>query len=346
MKKKLSIKDIAEQLHVSKTTISWVLNGKADQYAISKALQRKILKHIEKVGYKPNRMAQGLRTGKSKTIGILIEDISDAFFSTLARRFEEILGKKGYRIVYGSTENNTEITKELIQVFRNHQVDGFIIVPAPGIESTVKELVDEKTPVVFIDRPLSDYDGSCVLVDNFRGTAKAIQHLIDNGYQHIAMVTLSSDQAQMRERERGYQITASEAGMDINVLKIKYHEPKDKAVIQLKNFLNKHKETDALFFATNYLAEIGLETILDLKKNIPDQIGIVVFDDANLFRFFKPSITAIAQPIQSICEQAVQLLFEQLESTSEVSPRIVQLPTSLTIRDSSANRLSKAKIPK
>ncbi|WP_345952871.1 LacI family DNA-binding transcriptional regulator [Mucilaginibacter sp. PAMB04168] len=338
MKKKLSIKDIAEQLNVSKTTVSFVLNGKADENGISKAMQKKVLKHIEKVGYRPNRMAQGLRTGRSKTIGILIEDISDAFFSTIARRFEEILGNKGYRIVYGSTENNTEVTKDLIQVFRNHQVDGFIIAPAPGIEQAVQELIDDKIPVVFFDRPLAEVDSSCVLVDNFKGTTRAIQHFLDNDYQHIAMITLASDQAQMKERERGYLECIKEAGRQSYVMKLKYHEQKEKTVADIEDYLKNNPNIDAVFFATNYLAENGLEAILNLDLKIPQQIGIIVFDDANLFRLFKPSITAISQPIQAICDQTVQLILEQLDNDGESAPRVVQLATSLIVRNSTTRK--------
>lgn len=334
MKKKLSIKDVAEQLNVSKTTISFVLNGKAEENGISKAVQKKVLKHIEKVGYRPNRMAQGLRTGKSKTLGMLIEDISDAFFSSIARKFEEIVGQKGYRIIYGSTGNDTQVTKDLIQVFRNHQVDGFIIAPSPGIEKDIEELLQDKVPVVIFDRPTEDMDINCVMVDNFMGTCKAMQHLIDNHYKNTAMITLASEQRQMKERERGYRASVADAGAGPRIMKVRYHEQKDKAIGDIEQFLKTNPEVDSIFFTTNYLAEAGLEAITNLGLNIPEQLGVVVFDDANLFRLFKPPITAISQPIERICDQAVQLMFEQIEGKEAAGPKVIQLPTTLHVRSS------------
>jgi len=338
MKKKLSIKDIAAQLNVSQTTISFILNGKADANGISKAMQKKVLKHIEKVGYKPNRMAQGLRTGKSKTIGMLIEDIADAFFSSIARRFEETVGRKGYRIIFGSTENDTEVAKDLIQVFRNHQVDGFIIAPPSGIESDIEELLKDNIPVVIFDRPLEDVDVNYVLVDNFAGTCKAMHHLLDNGYKHIAMITLASEQSQMKERERGYLSCMAEAGKPQLVMKLKYHELREKAVADVEKFLKANPGVDALFFTTNYLAETGLEAITNVGLSIPGQVGVIVFDDSVLFRLFKPPITAISQPIERICDQTVQLIFEQIDGKEPASAKVIQLPTTLEVRGSTARR--------
>lgn len=336
MKKKLSIKDIAEQLNVSKTTVSFVLNGKASDIGISKAMQKKVLKHIEKVGYRPNKLAQGLRSGKSRTIGMLIEDISDAFFSTIARRFEEMLSAKGYRIIYGSTENNTEVTKDLIEAFRHHQVDGYIIAPPPGIEDDIKALIEDDLPVVIFDRPVPDADVDSVMVDNYRGTYKAIQHLLSSGYKNIAMITLASGQMQMNERERGYHQALAEEGLSPQIMKIKYHEQKDKSIADIEAFLREHPDTDALFFATNYLAESGLEALTNLDISIPNQMGVVAFDDHIIFRLFKPSITAISQPIDAICNEVVTLLFDRFDTKKESSTKSVQLNTNLVIRNSSA----------
>jgi len=339
MKKKLAIKDIAEQLNVSKTTISFVLNGKAEENGISKAMQKKVLKHIEKVGYRPNRMAQGLRTGKSKTLGVLLEDISDAFFSAIARKFEEIVGAKGYRVIYGSTENDTKVTKDLIQVFLNHQVDGFIIAPPPGLEKDIDELLQEGIPVVIFDRPLEEMDVNCVLVDNFTGTCKAIQHLLENKYHNTALITLASDQSQMKERERGYRSTMTDAGLEPRVMKVKYHEQKEKAITDIETFLKTNPDIDSVFFATNYLAETGLEAITNLDLSIPDRIGVIGFDDTTLFRLFKPPVTAVSQPIDRICDQAVKLMFEQIERKEAGSPKIIQLPTTLQIRNSTRRKI-------
>lgn len=336
--KKLGIQDIAVQLKLSKTTVSFVLNGNAEKKGISAETQKRVLEHIETVGYIPSRLAQGLRTGRSRTIGMLIEDISDTFFSAAARRFEEVLAAKGYRIIYGSTENNTAITRDLIQVFRNHQVDGYIIAPPENIENDISDLVNDGIPVVIFDRPLKDMDTHCVLVENYQGTITAMNHLLGNGYRKIAMVTLDSDQMQMKERERGYNECMRAFSSQPVIKRFIYHEKPERVIAELGAFFKSNPDLEAVFFMTNYLAENGLEAITQLKIDIATELAVVVFDDTNLLRLFKPSVTAISQPVDLICDKVVQLMLEQLENRTVLSPRTIQLPVTLNIRDSSPVR--------
>src|ERR1700712_5634997 len=134
MKKKLSINDIAAQLKISKTTVSFILNGRAKEKRISDELVQIVLKQVEKVGYKPSSLAKSLRTGKSKTIGLMVEDISNPFFAGIARLIEDRAYKNGYKILYCSVDSNVEKTRELISTFRDRHVDGYIIAAPEGIE--------------------------------------------------------------------------------------------------------------------------------------------------------------------------------------------------------------------
>jgi LacI family transcriptional regulator len=337
MKKRMTIGDIAHELGISKTTVSFVLNGKARENHISIILEKKILKHIEKVGYRPNQFAQGLRTGKTKIIGMMVEDISDPFFSSIARIVEENAYSKGYKIFYCSTENNTQKTNDLIEVYRTRQVDGYIIAPPPGIETKLKELADDGHPVVLFDRTLPDIEADNVVVDNYRGAYTAIQHFIKNGYRKIAMITLNSDQVQMMERQRGYQDALDEIKQPYVIKKVTYHNQKENnSIHEIQEFLTANKDLDAVFFATNYIADSGLEAIRNLNLRIPEDLGVIAFDDYNLFRLFTPSITAISQPIKEIAEQVINLILERL--SDDETPKVVKtfiLPSTLMIRNSS-----------
>src|SRR5690349_20773319 len=137
-KKKISIHDLARELKVSSATVSFVLNGKASEKRISRALENKILKYAGKMGYRPDRIAKSLRTGKSRIICMLVEGISGPFFSSIARIIEEKAHQHDYKIFYSSTNNDTAITRELIKVYRDSQVDGYIIAPPPGIEEDIQ----------------------------------------------------------------------------------------------------------------------------------------------------------------------------------------------------------------
>lgn len=161
MKKPSSITDIANALNISPTTISFILNGKARENRISAELIKKVEKYVAEVGYKPNSLARSLRTGKSNIIGLMVESISNPFFATIARRIEELAYKNGYMIIYSSTDNDTVKTKELIQMFRERHIDGYIISPPEGIEEDVKSLINAGRPVVFFDRLPSRFHGRC-----------------------------------------------------------------------------------------------------------------------------------------------------------------------------------------
>ncbi len=332
----MTIGDIASELGISKTTVSFVLNGKARENHISVALEKKILKHIEKVGYRPNQFAQGLRTGKTKIIGMMIEDISDPFFASIARIVEEIAYSKGYKIFYCSTENDTQKTKDLLQVYRTRQVDGYIIAPPPGIEKELREIADDGHPVVLFDRTLPGLKADSVVADNYQGAYNAIQHFITNGYRKIAMITLNSDQVQMMERQKGYLDAIKPTNQLPLIKKVTYHDEKENSIKEIEEFIAANRDVDAVFFATNYIADNGLESIRNLNLNIPEELGVIVFDDYNLFRLFTPSISAISQPIKEMAEQVIHLMLERLSDDAEQTEvRTLVLPSTLMVRNSS-----------
>jgi len=336
MKRKITINDIAKELGVSKTSVSFVINGKAREKNISTSLERRVLAYIDEIGYQPNHFAQGLRTGKTKMIGMLVEDISDPFFSAIARAMEEIAYKKGYKILYSSTENDTQKAKDLIELYRIRHVDGYIIAPPPGIEPDLKELTDDGFFVLLFDRTLPGLEISSVVVNNLESSYKAVKHLIDNGYSNIAMITLLSDQTQMFDRKLGYMKALDEAKKPYLLKKIAYHDKRENCIQEIRDFVYANKEIDALFFATNYLAESGLEALKLLKRSIPEDIGIVVFDDHYLFKLFTPSITAIVQPIKEISEQVIHLMLKSISGPKiKKNIKTVVIPASLMIRDSS-----------
>jgi len=339
LKKKASIHDIARQLKVSATTVSFVLNGKAGEKRISSDLEKRIMKYVHETGYQLNHVAKSLRTGKSKIIGMLVEDISDPFFASIARVIEGIAYKLGYKIFYSSTENDPEKTKALIKVLRERQVEGYIIAPPPGIEEDVRALMSDNLPVVLFDRYFPSLETTNVIVDNYGGSYAAIQHLLDNGYKNIGIVTLESEQTQMRDRLKGY--TKAMAGQKLKpcVCKVSYELKQDKIVPIIYAFLEKNPTLEAVLFATNYLAVSGLEAINQLRKTIPDDIAVVGFDDNTHFSLFSPAVTAVAQPVQEISETVIQQLIGSLSGANKATDKeTIVLPTQLIVRESSLRR--------
>ncbi|MVN92831.1 LacI family DNA-binding transcriptional regulator [Mucilaginibacter aquatilis] len=335
MKKKISINDIAQQLGVSITTVSFILNGRAQEKRISEKLVKKVLDFVQEVNYKPSSLARSLRTGKTNIIGLMVEDISDPFFSAIARAIEAIAYQSGYKIIYCSTENATEKTRELIAMYNERHVDGYIIVPPEGVEQDIKLLLDTGKPVVLIDRYLPAIDTDFVVVDNEKSAYDATCHLIANGYKNIAFVTIDSLQPQMLDRLSGYEKAMQANGLPQLVKEIAY-KSSEQAMQHIAAFIDRKKEVDAIFFATNYLCVSGLKATAGKGINIPQSIGVVSFDDYELFELYSPSITTVSQPTDKIAEHAINLLISRLKkAVSDKKFQKIILPTSLIVRKSS-----------
>jgi LacI family transcriptional regulator len=339
MKKKLLISDIAKQLNVSITSVSFILNGRAKEKRISDSLAEKVLKLVEEVNYKPNQLAQSLRTGKTKTIGLIVEDISNPFFANIARLIEEKAYKEGYRIIYCSTEDDKAKTQELISMFRDKHVDGYIITPPQGVEEDIKELIGDGFPVVLIDRQVTGLESNFVVVDNLEGAYKATSHLVGRGYKKIAFVTTDSRQNQMLLRLEGYRTAIEDLNLEPTILEIPYSYDPERMIQGMMAFLNEQRKVDAIFFATNYLALRGLEAISRLDLVLPAQLGLVSYDDLDFFRLYKPSITAVAQPTEDIANQVINIMLNLLKGgNQDTLPKALVLPTQLIIRDSTPQK--------
>jgi LacI family transcriptional regulator len=342
MKKKISIHDIAAALNVSAATISFVLNGKADEKKISEDVRRKISEYIQKVGYQPNMIAKSLRTGKTNVIGMLVEDISDVFFAGISRGIETIAYNHKYKIFFASTENDTEKTKALIKVFRERQVDGYIMAPPSGVEDEISALMDDNVPVILFDRYLPSLNSSTVIIDNFSGAYQAVKHLQENGFSNIAFITLNSEQTQMQSRLEGYIKAIEESGRHPIVQKLPCKLSHQLSTEMVQEFIKEHDQVDSIIFATNYLAINGLKAIRDLGLAIPDDMGVIGFDDNTHFNLLSPTITAVAQPIEEIAQEVVQQLLNALSDEKESKKRrMVVLPVKLIVRNSSFPRVKK-----
>lgn len=331
---KKSINSIAKELGVSITTVSFVLNGKGKEQRISEELEKKIIDYVRDIGYKPNFLAKSLRTGKTNTIGLIVENISNPFFSTIAREIEEKAYQHGYKIIYSSTENNPEKTIELINVFSDRHIDGYIIVPPGGVDKEINDLINMGKPVVLLDRCLEHVATDYVVVNNFESTYQATMRLIDDGLENIAFITLNSRQSQMLARLEGYRKAINDHGIQEIIKEVPYERSKQ-AFDDFILFFEERKEIDAAFFATNYLGLSGLKALKKINIKIPKQMSVICFDDYELFDMHTPSISSIMQPIESIAENAINLLLSRLEGKKGKRPQNIVLPTSFIKRESS-----------
>ncbi|KQM75949.1 transcriptional regulator [Pedobacter sp. Leaf216] len=333
--KSLSIKDIAVKANVSITTVSFIINGKAKEKSISEAVIEKVKKIIEESGYKPNQIARSLRTGNSNIIGLIIEDISNSFFSRIARLIEDKAYKKGYKIIYSSTENSVEKAKELINMFKSRKVDAYIISPIKGIEEDIKMLIDDGNPVILFDRNLPDVNTSYVGADHFNASHQSIQSFIDQGKKNIALVTTDINVEQIVERYEGYKKALEDNGIKYDeslVLKIHFNQEESETIEQIKVLLE-NKKVDAVLFATNYLAISGLKVLKKINKKIGDDFAVIAYDDHEAFELHTPGISTVQQPLEEIAENVIKLILKQLSSKTKIENQQVIIPARLIIRD-------------
>ena len=318
--KKVSISDIARKAGVSVSTVSFVMNDKAVKMRISREVIEKVENVAREMGYRPNQLARGLRTGKTRTIGLIVENISNAFFASMAKTIEDEAKKYDYKVVYCSTDNDEAKAKELINMLSQRQVDGYIITPTLHLADEIRKLQAESKPVVLIDRYFPEHEEiPSVLVDNYAGVADGMECLIKKGYRNIGLVTIEVEMAHMHDRLQAYYDTLTKFNLPIEpafVRQIPYGYVKEAALDEVTDFLSTTgKELDAVFFLTNYLGVLGIEAIKKLNIHVPEELAILCFDDNDIFRLYTPTISVIRQPICEIGQQAMLTLIERLKNT-------------------------------
>jgi len=250
---KSSLKDIAKEAGVSITTVSFVINNKAKEQRISDAIVAKIEKVIKKRNFIPNAFAHGLRTGKSYSIGLIVENIGNYFFSNVAKTIEMAAQANNYSVFFSSTNNDDEKAKELLSKLMNQQVDGLIITPTKGIKEQLKQIKKAKIPFLLFDRFLADLETNYVVVDNFKGAYELTNHLFKKGYTNIGFVTIENGMNQMEERLNGYKAALADHKIKYKQQNIlAYHHSftnnnREFELEKLGHFLQKNKKMDALF---------------------------------------------------------------------------------------------------
>lgn len=339
-KGRISIKDISKELGISTTTISFIINKKAEN-RISKEVIQKVEDYIQEVGYIPNSSAQTLRTGKSKTIVFMAEDISDPFFSAIAKEMEEIAFKNGYKIIYCSTENKKERALELLTLFKERQVDAFIITPPEGFRDELEKLIEEKQIVMVFDRLYEDLNHNYVVLNNFESAKNATEYLLKQGFQNVGFVGLKSDISPTVQRWNGYRDTIYKYGLKDKSVLVPYDQVKtSKGHKLIKDFLVRNPDVDSLLFATNSLAIAGIRVLKELDLKIPDDISILTFDDRDFFELYSPSISVISQPVRQLANELIRGTLSLLNENSIKPVKFQRILESKLIERNSSQSIS------
>jgi LacI family transcriptional regulator len=335
--KKTSLKDIAQKAGVSTALVSYVLNGKEKESRVGQEIAVKIRQIAAELNYQPNHLAKSLRSGKTHTIGLIIADISNPFFANIARVVEDEAKHNGYTVIIGSSDENADKSRDLLNVLINRQVDGFIIVSSENSEAQINYLKEKNIPFVLLDRYFPEIQTDFVSTDHYKASYDAGSHLTHNGYANIGMIAYDSHLFHMRERIRGYRdaLRDQKVGFQKSWLKeVRINNIENGVKAAIDEMLAAEHPVDAILFATYSLAISGLKYINELQLKVPTDLAIVSFGQAEVFELYYCPITYLKQPIVLLGQTAVELLVKKLKNNLN-EPAQILMKAELVERASS-----------
>ncbi len=331
---KINIKNVAEKAGFSTATVSRVLRNYP---GVKEQTRKKILSTISELNYEINAVARSLRQKKTYSIGIIVGNVLSQFYSVIAKSVEDTANKYGYNVILCNGDEDPEKELNYLRVLKSNRVDGIILTPTGKNSAYIRHLINSGTRVVLLDRLLEGVNCDTVLVDNAIGAYKAVWHLIERGYGKIGIVNGYLDRTTGAERLEGYLKALREARIARDNSLIKIGDFKKETGKKLTQQLLEQPNKPEAIFVTNIDMSIGaLVAIKEMNLKIPEDIGIVCFDDSDWMSIFEPPITVVRQPVYQLGSQASELLIKKIENEQEglpVRPRII-LNTELIIRES------------
>jgi len=319
MKPKTSLKDIAKIVGVSIPLVSYVLSNKGKENRVSEKTAKRIREVAKELNYHPNWNARSLKTNKTRSIGVIVADISNPFFSHLARTIEDEAFSQDYTVIFGSSDEKVEKFNKVLDFLKMRQVDGFIIAAPEGSRDIIADLAKAGIPFVLIDRFFNDLTTNYVTVDNFNASMQATNYLLGKGNKKIGAVLYDSSLHHYKERHQGYVAALKQAGMTIDTELIKRinHGSLKADMKKVVKELVQDAGVDAIYFHTNTLAEEGLTQMLGLDRKILKKVDVVVFDQNSSYNFLEDPIPYLHQPIKKIGQKALRILIEQIQEPAQ-----------------------------
>ena len=334
MPKHITIKDIAQEAGVSIALVSFVMNNRIEadgkqKYRVSEATKEKILEVAKRLNYRPNSAARILRQGRTHVLGVILSDLGNIFYGTIAHYLEKAAHDQGYTVLFGSTEEDPERLDRLVQSFLEKDVEGFIVVPCQGGSPAMQRLIASGRPFVVIDREHPDFDVPSVLTDHADAMRQAVDAIRRQGATRIEMVSYAMRISSMTDREACFR---SILGPGAHIYHLPFNITEADADAMVDEVLR--KGTDGLIMASNVPSVAVLRALFRRGVRIQKDIRIVCFDYSNVYSFFDPPISYVLQPLPQIAREAAAYLFrlidqKQKDGGMESTPEIIFLTATL-----------------
>lgn len=333
MTRKPTIEDVAKLALVSVATVSRVIN---QQGGVRKPTEERIQNAIEELKYIRSAVARSMVRKETKTIGVIIPDICNPFFPEVIAGIERKAIDKGYFTTLSSSSGSKNIEKNIIRHFIERGVDGVIITTSDESGEQFKSLIEAGIPVVAVDRAIKNYEVDTVLIGNREGAHEAVQHLIKQGHEKIAIICGPQDTTPGLERYRGYRQAMEEFGLCINDKWIGYGDFMEKSGFEITKGFSELVDRPTAIFSCNNLMTIGaIKAMTQLKWVLGEEVSFVGFDDIELATFTTPPLTMVSRPMRYLGELSFQLLLDRInEKEKNPQKREYILTPTLVVRGS------------
>ena len=328
-RKSPTLSDVARVAGVSIKTVSRVVNG---EDAVRPSTVSRVNEAISQLGYEPNELARSLKGQRSRTIGLLIADISNPFYADCAKAVEMVARSRGYTLVLSASDEDVEAEETHVRMLNRRRIEGLLLVPAASGHGYLRQGSLVELPVVAVDRPLEGVSTDTVIVQNRIGTKEAVEHLIGHGHTRIAYIGAQEHLYTNQKRLQGYREALTEKPLP----ELTRQEAPDipSAAAAMRELLTL-RDLPTAVFAMNNLATVGvLQAAEERGLRVPEDLALIGFDDFALADVLHPRLTLVRQPAFELGKKSAELLFERLRGGVSSEPRRVVLKTELMIRAS------------
>lgn len=330
----VSLRDVAQAARVSVGTVSNTLNKPE---MVAPATLARVQKAIKELGFVPNGFARHLRSGYSRTLGLVVPDVSNPFFTEVARGVEDAASKRDYAVFLCNTDESTEKEKRYINVLMEQHVRGVLITPTDDKAETLKALQNRSISVTLLDREIDNKNQCSVSVDDVHGGQMAIEYLASLGHKHIAWVSGPESIPQVADRGIGVSKAAKFANVEITTIKVSLMNANkgEEAARQLLHMANR---PTAVFCANDLLALGVMRELIKQNVKIPDEIALMGYDDIHFAPSAAIPLSSIAQPAYQIGVTAADLILDECESRENHKHQQIKFQPRLVERQSTQSK--------
>lgn len=324
------MKDLAAELGLSQTTVSHVLSGRHREFRIQPATVARVQALAEKRGYRPSALARALRDRRAYSLGLVVEDLTNPFWTGVAIGAEREAEARGYSLIVANTAGDLDRERRALTLLRENRVDGLLVPPFARIGNDLLPLLRDRLPLVQIDRALPSLHAPCVRTDHELGARMAVDHLVKRGHRRITFLVGPDDVQPFRLRARGFRAATSRHGLaGSRVLRVA--EPTEAAAeTAVRRLLSGPAPTTALFSASGLLTIGALRAVRDAGIEVPRDLDIVGFDDIALGDLLRYPVSTIAQDVEALGREGIAILLDLLEGRP--SRRRVLIKPALVVR--------------